>query len=71
VAHAHAHAVALLHAWPECVLCVAQVRGEERYLAVERFKTEAETFVFLLSTRAGGIGLNLTQADTVIFVDSE
>lgn len=40
------------------------VRGEERFLAVEKFqnKTEDEenTFVFLLSTRAGGLGLNLT-----------
>jgi SNF2 family DNA or RNA helicase len=46
------------------------VRGEERYMAVERFTNE-ETFVFLLSTRAGGVGLNLTVADTVIFVDSD
>ena len=29
------------------------------------------TFVFLLSTRAGGVGLNLTVADTVIFLDSD
>jgi SNF2 family DNA or RNA helicase len=28
-------------------------------------------FVFLLSTRAGGVGLNLTVADTVIFLDSD
>ncbi|GMS96278.1 hypothetical protein PENTCL1PPCAC_18453, partial [Pristionchus entomophagus] len=27
--------------------------------------------IFLLSTRAGGLGLNLTNADTVLFVDSD
>eukprot|EP01116_Phalansterium_solitarium_P016635 TRINITY_DN3900_c0_g1_i1.p1 TRINITY_DN3900_c0_g1~~TRINITY_DN3900_c0_g1_i1.p1 ORF type:complete len:679 (+),score=221.65 TRINITY_DN3900_c0_g1_i1:146-2182(+) len=48
------------------------VRGEERFLAVKNFSSQgAETFVFLLSTRAGGQGLNLTAADTVIFYDSD
>ncbi|TPX35133.1 hypothetical protein SmJEL517_g02388 [Synchytrium microbalum] len=46
------------------------VRGEERNLAVKTF-SKATTFVFLLSTRAGGVGLNLTAADTVIFIDSD
>lgn len=28
-------------------------------------------FVFILSTRSGGVGINLTGADTVIFYDSD
>ncbi|XP_059177653.1 chromodomain-helicase-DNA-binding protein 1-like [Physella acuta] len=47
------------------------VRGEERFLAVEKFNSNEETFVFLLSTKAGGQGLNLTAADTVVFCDSD
>ncbi|KAK3736329.1 hypothetical protein QZH41_020800 [Actinostola sp. cb2023] len=47
------------------------VRGEERYLAVRNFNEMEDTFAFLLSTKAGGQGLNLTSADTVIFVDSD
>ncbi len=47
------------------------VRGEERFLAVKNFSKNDETFIFLLSTRAGGQGLNLAGADTIIFVDSD
>ncbi|XP_052802609.1 chromodomain-helicase-DNA-binding protein 1-like [Mya arenaria] len=47
------------------------VRGEERFLAVQSFNKNDDTFIFLLSTRAGGVGINLTSADTVIFVDSD
>ncbi|XP_074525310.1 chromodomain-helicase-DNA-binding protein 1-like [Halichoeres trimaculatus] len=46
------------------------VRGEERNLAMKNFSSK-DIFVFLLSTKAGGVGLNLTAADTVIFVDSD
>lgn len=46
------------------------VRGEERNLAVKNFSTN-DIFVFLLSTRAGGVGMNLTAADTVIFMDTD
>ncbi|KAJ3403187.1 Chromodomain-helicase-DNA-binding protein 1-like, partial [Chytridiales sp. JEL 0842] len=48
------------------------IRGEDRTKAVTNFGSEETgAFVFLLSTRAGGVGLNLTAADTVIFVDSD
>jgi len=47
------------------------VRAEERYLAISEFNSNADTFVFLLSTKCGGQGLNLTAADTVIFYDSD
>ncbi|XP_076291409.1 chromatin-remodeling ATPase INO80 isoform X2 [Lasioglossum baleicum] len=38
---------------------------------VADFQKRADIFVFLLSTRAGGLGINLTAADTVIFYDSD
>jgi hypothetical protein len=34
-----------------------------------RFNKDPNSFVFLLSTRAGGVGINLTAADTVIIFD--
>ncbi|XP_071964238.1 chromodomain-helicase-DNA-binding protein 1-like [Antedon mediterranea] len=47
------------------------VRGEERFLAIKNFNRDDKTFVFLLSTKAGGQGLNLVSADTVIFLDTD
>lgn len=38
---------------------------------VADFQKRDDIFVFLLSTRAGGLGINLTAADTVIFYDSD
>lgn len=43
----------------------------ERRDMVADFQQRQDIFVFLLSTRAGGLGINLTAADTVIFYDSD
>jgi hypothetical protein len=48
------------------------VRGNDRQAAIDRFsKPDSDTFIFLLCTRAGGVGINLTAADTVIIYDSD
>uniref|UniRef100_A0A8C5EDC9 Proliferation-associated SNF2-like protein n=1 Tax=Gouania willdenowi TaxID=441366 RepID=A0A8C5EDC9_GOUWI len=43
----------------------------EREENMTKFSRDPEVFLFLLSTRAGGLGINLTAADTVIIFDSD
>lgn len=38
---------------------------------MEQFNGDKRIFAFILSTRSGGVGVNLTGADTVIFYDSD
>jgi chromodomain-helicase-DNA-binding protein 4 len=48
------------------------ITGSLRQEAIDRFNApDAEQFCFLLSTRAGGLGINLYTADTVIIYDSD
>ncbi|WOK99443.1 CHD3-type chromatin-remodeling factor PICKLE [Canna indica] len=49
-----------------------KVSGSERQIRIDRFNAKNSTkFCFLLSTRAGGLGINLATADTVIIYDSD
>jgi chromodomain-helicase-DNA-binding protein 1 len=46
--------------------------AHQRHQAMERFNAPgSEDFAFLLSTRAGGLGINLATADTVLLFDSD
>ena len=48
------------------------IKGTDRQAAIDRFSDPArDSFVFLLCTRAGGVGINLTAADTVVIFDSD
>ncbi|TCD67024.1 putative DNA helicase ino80 [Steccherinum ochraceum] len=44
---------------------------EDRRDMVMEWQTRPDIFIFLLSTRAGGLGINLTAADTVVFYDHD
>ena len=42
---------------------------ESRQMLTERFNSDPRILAFILSSRSGGLGINLTGADTVIFYD--
>ncbi|KZV70252.1 hypothetical protein PENSPDRAFT_743561 [Peniophora sp. CONT] len=45
---------------------------EDRIAAIDDYnKPDSEKFIFLLTTRAGGLGINLTTADIVVLYDSD
>uniref|UniRef100_H2YV59 Helicase ATP-binding domain-containing protein n=1 Tax=Ciona savignyi TaxID=51511 RepID=H2YV59_CIOSA len=47
------------------------VPANQRYSIVSRFNNDPSIDVLLLTTKVGGLGLNLTGADTVIFVEHD
>lgn len=45
---------------------------EDRIAAIDEYnKPDSDKFIFLLTTRAGGLGINLTTADIVVLFDSD
>ncbi|CAF3138384.1 unnamed protein product [Rotaria socialis] len=44
---------------------------DERIDAISTFNKDPDVFIFLISTRAGGLGLNLMAADTVVLFNSD
>lgn len=60
----------VLHSWPVCRID-GGVPAADRASQIEAFNTRTDHRLFLLSTRAGGLGINLTAADTVILYDSD
>lgn len=59
-----------LRGWKACRID-GSVAQEDRYAQITSFNTDKSYNLFLLSTRAGGQGINLTAADTVILFDSD
>lgn len=55
-----------------CERIDGNITGNDRQAAIDRYcNPNSESFIMLLSTRAGGVGINLTAADTVIIYDSD
>merc|ERR1712096_331661 len=46
-----------------------QTPVQDRQQMIDKFNKEEDIFIFILSTRAGGLGINLTAANTVILHD--
>ncbi|KAL2006421.1 hypothetical protein VTN00DRAFT_9089 [Thermoascus crustaceus] len=59
-----------LRSW-HCCRIDGAVSQEDRRAQIKAFNSDPDYKIFLLSTRAGGQGINLTAADTVIIFDSD
>jgi TATA-binding protein-associated factor len=47
------------------------VEASQRFSLVQRFNSDPTIDVLLLTTHVGGLGLNLTSADTVVFLEHD
>lgn len=60
----------MLHDW-QCCRIDGAVKQDDRRQMIHDFNTKDSCKLFLLSTRAGGQGINLAKADTVVLFDSD
>ena len=63
--------LAVLLAFGLVAAVLADLTPEQRQALMQRFNADPRHFCFILSTRSGGVGVNLTGADTVVFYDSD
>ena len=63
--------VALEHLGVRFCRLDGQTKVDERQGIVDEFAEDADISVFLLSTKAGGVGINLTAASVVIIYDQD
>jgi len=58
--------------WAEYCRIDGGTAHEDRIAAIDNYnKPDSEKFIFLQTTRAGGLGINLTSADIVVLYDSD
>lgn len=62
--------IQILRGWNVCRID-GSIAQDDRRLQIKEFNENPEFKIFLLSTRAGGQGINLASADTVILFDSD
>lgn len=63
--------VALTHLGVRFTRLDGQTRTDERQGLVDEFNDDEDITVFLLSTKAGGVGINLTAASVVVIYDQD
>jgi chromodomain-helicase-DNA-binding protein 7 len=52
-------------------MLTGSVKNQDRVMAIQRFNDDPNFGIFLLTTRAGGLGINLTSAKVVIIFDND
>lgn len=52
-------------------MLTGNIKSQDRAIAIQRFNEDNEFGIFLLTTKAGGLGINLTRARVVIIYDSD
>lgn len=61
----------LVHKKIRYEILTGTVKSQDRAISIQRFNEDNEFGVFLLTTRAGGLGINLTKARVVVIYDSD